>query len=126
MGLKDIETLEDVKKMVDTFYESVRNDDLIGPIFNERIGDRWPEHLDKMYRFWQTILLEEHTYHGAPFRPHIDMPVYLEHFERWVELFEKNIIFHFAGEKADEALERAGKMAKMFHAKHEYMRQFER
>ena len=123
MMKREIEHLDDIKFMVDTFYETVRNDDLIGPIFNERIGERWPEHLAKMYSFWQTVLLEEHTYQGAPFRPHADLPVHLEHFERWVELFEKNILLYFTGHKADEALERAGKMAKMFHSKREFMRQ---
>lgn len=120
---RTIENLEDIRFMVNTFYERVRADGLIGPIFNERIGDRWPEHLDKMYRFWQTILLEERTYEGAPFRPHADLPVFLEHFERWVELFEANLLQHFEGDKADEALERAGKMAKLFHSKREFLRQ---
>ena len=120
---REIQTLDDIKLLVDTFYERVRADELIGPIFNERIGNCWPEHLDKMYRFWQTILLEEHTYQGAPFRPHADMPVHLPHFERWVELFEQNLLAHFEGDKADEALERAGKMAAMFHSKREFLRQ---
>lgn len=120
---RTIETIDDIRFMVDTFYARVREDGLIGPIFNGRIGDRWPEHLEKMYRFWQTVLLEEHTYQGAPFRPHADLPVYLEHFERWVELFEQNLLEHFEGDKADEALERAGKMAKMFHSKREFLRQ---
>lgn len=120
---RSIENLDDIRFLVDTFYTRVRADELIGPIFNERIGERWPQHLDKMYRFWQTILLEEHTYQGAPFRPHADLPVYLDHFERWVELFEENLLQHFEGDKADEALERAGKMAKMFHSKREFLRQ---
>ena len=119
---RTIENLEDIRFMVDTFYDRVRADGLIGPLFEARIGDRWPEHLEKMYRFWQTVLLEEHTYQGAPFRPHADLPVHLEHFERWVALFEENMLEHFTGEKADEALARAGKMAQMFHSKREFLR----
>lgn len=119
---RTIENLEDIRFMVDTFYARVRADGLIGPLFEARIGDRWPEHLEKMYSFWQTVLLEEHTYRGAPFRPHADLPVHLEHFERWVELFEENMLEHFTGEKADEALTRAGKMAQMFHSKREFLR----
>ena len=56
---KEIENLEDIKLLVDGFYYSVRKDELLSPIFNEIIGDKWPEHLEKMYRFWQSILLEE-------------------------------------------------------------------
>ena len=58
---RDILDLEDVKQLVDTFYAKVREDNMLAPVFNERIQDRWPEHLEKMYRFWQTVLLDEHT-----------------------------------------------------------------
>jgi truncated hemoglobin YjbI len=66
---KDIENIDDIRLLVDSFYGTVREDDLIGPIFLGKITD-WPVHLEKMYRFWQTILLEEYTYNGAPFPPH--------------------------------------------------------
>ena len=58
---KDISTMEDVKLLVDTFYGKIREDALLSPIFNGIIQDRWPAHLEKMYRFWQTVLLKEHT-----------------------------------------------------------------
>ena len=41
----DIITPDDVTLMVDTFYRAIREDDLLGPIFNNIIQDRWPEHL---------------------------------------------------------------------------------
>jgi hemoglobin len=59
---RDVETMEDVQNLVNTFYGRIREDELLGPIFNDTIQDRWPEHLEKMYSFWQTILLQEHTY----------------------------------------------------------------
>ena len=49
------------------FYEKVPKDDLLQDIFNKKIQERWPEHLEKMCRFWQTVLMEEHTYFGSPF-----------------------------------------------------------
>jgi hemoglobin len=84
--LNDITKFEDIKLLVDTFYSQVQKDDLIGPIFNGKIGNKWPEHLEKMYRFWQTILLEEHTYSGSPFPPHKQLPVAKKHFDRWMEI----------------------------------------
>lgn len=119
---QDILQLEDVKLMVDSFYEKVRADNLIGPVFNEKIQDRWPEHLDKMYRFWQTVLLEEHTYFGSPFPPHSQLPIAHEHFERWMELFIATTNELFEGEKKEEAQWRAGKMAEMFEIKIEYFK----
>jgi len=113
----DIIELDDVKQLVDSFYGKVRNDSLIGPIFEERIQNRWPEHLAKMYTFWQTVLLGEHTYYGSPFPPHAHLPVEREHFNRWLDLFSETISEHFSGKTADEAMWRAGKMAEMFQYK---------
>lgn len=117
---KEIFQLEDIKLLVDTFYGKVREDELIGPIFNEKIQDRWPQHLAKMYTFWQTVLLGEHTYFGSPFPPHAQLPVERVHFERWLALFSQTLDELFTGEVAKEALWRANKMAEMFQYKIEH------
>lgn len=119
----DILNLEDIKVLVNSFYEKVRKDELLSPIFNGIIQDRWPHHLEKMYAFWQTVLLKEHTYFGSPFVPHAKLPVEQEHFDKWMELFYATIDEQFAGEKANEAKWRAEKMAEMFHTKIQYYRQ---
>ena len=116
----DIVSLDDIKLLVNTFYDKVREDQLIGPIFNERIQDRWPQHLSKMYTFWQTVLLGEHTYFGSPFPPHAQLPVDHHHFQRWLSLFSETLNELFSGEKAKEALWRADKMAEMFEYKIEH------
>lgn len=117
---KDIEELEDIKLLVNNFYEKIREDELLGNIFNGVIQDKWPVHLDKMYRFWQTVLLTEHTYYGSPFAPHAKLPVSGEHFQRWMKLFTNTVDHHFAGPKATEAKSRAEKMATMFQMKIEH------
>ncbi|AKD04235.1 group III truncated hemoglobin [Pontibacter korlensis] len=114
---QDILTLDDIKLLVDTFYTRVRADKMLGPVFEERIEDRWPKHLDTMYRFWQTVLLEQYTYQGRPGAKHITLPVGVEHFERWLVLFFTTIDELFSGEKATEAKWRAEKMADMFVSK---------
>ncbi len=119
---KDIENIEDIKLLVNTFYHRVQQDKIIGPIFNEKLEGRWSEHLEKMYSFWQTILLEEYTYHGKPFPPHAYLPVSSEHFERWKVLFNSTVNEFFEGVKADEAQWRADRMAAMFLNKIEYFR----
>lgn len=115
-----IESLEDIEYLVNSFYDKVRTDELLGPVFNSVIRDRWPEHLKKMYTFWQTVLLKEHTYFGSPFPPHARLPVQKAHFDRWLELFNGTVDEHFSGEKAEEAKWRALKMAEMFLMKIEY------
>ena len=125
MATQDISTLDDIKLLVNTFYEKVQKDDLIGPIFNQKMIGRWPEHLEKMYRFWQTILLEEHTYSGSPFPPHKQLPVNQAHFDRWMELFTTTVDTLFVGKLAEEAKVRAANMAYMFNYKIEYFRNLE-
>ncbi|MBS7232413.1 group III truncated hemoglobin [Flavobacterium psychroterrae] len=125
MTLQDISNLDDIKLLVNTFYDKVQKDDLIGPIFNERILGRWPEHLEKMYRFWQTILLEVHTYSGTPFPPHKHLPTNQSHFDRWMEIFTSTVDGLFVGKLAEEAKVRAANMAYMFNYKIEYFRNLE-
>jgi hemoglobin len=116
----DITSLEDIKIMVDNFYEKVREDALLADIFNKKIENRWPQHLEKMYRFWQTVLLEEHTYFGSPFVPHAKLPVDSEHFKQWIKLFNETVDHVFEGEKAARAKWQGQRMAEMFQSKIEY------
>jgi hemoglobin len=116
----DISTVDDIRLLVDSFYDKVRQDKLIGPIFIGAIGQEWPKHLDKMVRFWQTVLLEEHTYYGSPFPPHARMPLESRHFDAWLGLWGATVDGLFSGVKADDAKWRASKMAEMFLAKIDY------
>jgi hemoglobin len=117
MNRRDISDLDDVRSLVNTFYGKVREDKILGPIFKDRIGKEWPRHLEQMCRFWQTVLLREHTYSGAPFQRHTKLPVGHVHFEKWMELFHDSVDALFAGEKAEEAKWRGNKMAEMFEMK---------
>ncbi len=117
---KDIITLDDIKTLVNTFYKKVREDELLAPVFNERIGDRWPQHLQKMYAFWQTVLMNERAYIGSPFTPHAQLPVDHSHFQKWTQLFIETTDTLFEGKKAEEAKWRAEKMAELFESKIEH------
>jgi hemoglobin len=120
---RDIENLEDIKLMVDSFYTEVRKSPLIGPIFAQVVQDNWPPHLQKMYNFWQTILLHEQAYKGSPFPPHANLPVQKAHFDEWIRLFGATIDNLFEGVVAEDAKMRAEKMAIMFNSKIDYYRQ---
>ena len=122
MTKQDIRGMDDIRLMVDDFYGKVREDALLGPIFDGVIRDRWPEHLDKMYRFWETVLLGERSYMGSPFHPHASLPVHQAHFDRWLALFHETINSHFEGAVAEEAKWRGDKMAALFLGKIEYYR----
>ncbi|QQT26437.1 MULTISPECIES: group III truncated hemoglobin [Sphingobacterium] len=122
MAKQDITTMEDIKLLVNTFYSRVQEDMLIGPVFNKILDGRWEAHLEKMYGFWQTLLLDEHTYFGSPFPPHATLPVDAAHFDAWLNLWSHTVREFFEGEKAEEAVLRGEKMATMFLSKITYYR----
>ncbi len=119
---KDIETLDDVKQLVDLFYSRVRDNSTLNNIFEDVIQDKWAAHLEKMYRFWQTVLLDQHTYNGSPFVPHAKLPVDSTHFLAWIQIFFETVDSLFIGEKAERAKWQGARMAEMFQSKIEYYR----
>ena len=80
-------TEEQIAELVDTFYARVREDDLIGPIFETHVTD-WDKHLAKMKRFWSSAILRTGTYSGRPFEAHRKIPdLEQRHFDRWQAVF---------------------------------------
>ena len=76
-----------IERLVRNFYDRVRNDEMLGPIFGARISD-WEPHLAQMCAFWSSVALMSGRYHGAPMPKHLPLPVDAAHFDRWLALFE--------------------------------------
>lgn len=114
----DIETRADVERLVDTFYDRIREDDLLGPIFNDVARVDWARHLPKMYAFWDAMLFGSHGFEGNPLAVHVALarrvPIGMREFSRWLELFYANIDSLFAGPRALVAKDRATRIAAMF------------
>ena len=111
---KDIETSEDIKVLIDKFYEQVIADPVIGFIFTEVIELSWEKHIPIMNSFWNSILLGDTTYSGNPMIKHIDLhrrtPLTQEHFTRWKHLFFATLDDLFEGERVNEAKKRVEAM----------------
>lgn len=76
-----------VSALVDAFYGRIRADALLGPIFAEKITD-WDWHLDRMKRFWRSILHNSGEFSGNPMAKHLAIPGLEErHFAHWLDLF---------------------------------------
>ncbi len=110
----DITSREDIQLLVDRFYDQVRVDPLIGPIFSHV---DWPHHLPIMYNFWSSMLLGDRSYAGNPFQKHLPLSLEGQHFDRWLELFQKTVDEHFDGERAEEVKMRARSIAGIFQAR---------
>ncbi len=76
-----------IDALVEGFYDRVRNDDLIGPVFAARITD-WAPHLAQMKLFWSSVALHSGVYQGRPMPKHLPLPIDARHFDRWLEIFE--------------------------------------
>ncbi|MEJ8804541.1 group III truncated hemoglobin [Pontibacter sp. H249] len=111
---RDLENEEDIKLLVNTFYESVNQDELLSPVFNDFSRINWEKHLPLMYSFWSTVLLGSMAYKGQPFPKHMSLPIERRHFSRWVELFCKTTDTLFEGNKATEAKQKATSIAHVF------------
>ena len=111
----DITTRADVVRLVDSFYDRVRADDLLGPIFDTVARTDWAVHLPKMYDFWDTVLFGSAAYHGQLLGVHVALSTRVAlgdaEFQRWLGLFLANVDGLFAGRLADEAKLRAGRIA---------------
>lgn len=77
-----------IERLVRAFYERVRADALLGPVFAARIRS-WEPHLQQMFAFWSSVTLMSGRYHGQPMQKHLPLPVDGRHFDRWLALFEQ-------------------------------------
>lgn len=99
-----------IARLVDGFYDRVRADPLIGPVFNDRISD-WGPHLEQMRLFWSSVALMSGVYHGRPMPKHLPLPVDARHFDRWLELFEATARDLCPPAAAEHFIERARRIA---------------
>ncbi|MFW8635546.1 group III truncated hemoglobin [Cribrihabitans pelagius] len=82
-------TGEEISRVVAVFYARVRTHPVLGPVFAAHVED-WPEHEEKIARFWRNAILREKSYSGNPMRAHVTRTdVQAEHFPLWLGLFHE-------------------------------------
>jgi len=99
-----------IAALVDRFYEMARRDPLIGPVFNDAIGD-WDEHLRKLCGFWSSVMLTTGRYKGNPMAAHMKLPIEPHFFERWLALWQETAGEVFAPEQAAVFRDKANRIA---------------
>jgi hemoglobin len=118
----DIRNREDVHFLVTTFYDKIRKDDLLGPIFNERIT-HWKAHLEHLTDFWESSLFFVNKYKGNPLEKHVEVDAAIKntinehHFGVWLNYWIQTLDELFEGEKVNIAKNRARKMGTFIYIK---------
>ena len=77
-----------IAKLIPQFYDRVRADALIGPVFAGAI-DNWPPHLEKLMAFWSSVMLASGRYRGNPMAAHMKhlATITPPMFDRWLALW---------------------------------------
>ena len=107
--MRDIETREDLEFLILEFYKKVRADELLGNFFNSTFTteEAWNHHYPILIDFWEQNLFDKQIFQGNPTMAHhsvdkrFNFSIGKEHFDRWVELWIKNIDTHFSGVKVE-------------------------
>ena len=107
---------EQISALVEIFYEKVQKHERLGPIFNNRINDKWPEHLSKMKSFWRSVLQKTGEYKGRPLPLHAQMKqsVVSEDYKIWLTLFRETSKECFTPEAANIVIATAERIAHSF------------
>lgn len=97
------------------FYAEARGDARLGPMFEATIDD-WDAHLGIVVDFWSNALLQTGRYKSFPYPVHVNLPIELEDFDRWLALFEAAAKATLPARLADQAIARARHMTQSFRA----------
>ena len=120
MEKKDVTIREDVFFLVNTFYDKIKKDEMLGPIFNGMIKD-WDKHMVLLTDFWSSQLFIERTYNGNPIEIHRKVDAYAnhsineQHFGKWLNYWIQTLDEHFEGDNVFILKNRARKMASFIH-----------
>lgn len=117
MNKKDIRSKEDIKLMVDTFYQRALKNEPLKHIFENVAAVNFETHLPVMYEFWSQVLFANGDYRGNPFEKHLPLPLTKNHFDLWIGIFCSTVDDLFEGNKAEEAKARARTIGQIFQMK---------
>lgn len=107
---------ESIKKLVDGFYDKVRQNKDLAHIFENKIGttkEDWQPHLQNMYDFWYSLMISSGRYSGNPMKKHKDIPTFPEEkFDKWLELFSQTASEIYEDDIANKFIEKSQLIAR--------------
>lgn len=115
--MSDIQSRKDIILLVDTFYKNLQENQRLNGLFDEFMTHTWQVHHEKLYDFWQTVILKEMSYYGKPVSLHTKMNLTSEDFELWLTLWRSTVDSLFEGKNAERAKLRGKTMSEAFYKK---------
>lgn len=119
--MPDLKGRPEIKQLVNRFYERIREDEVLGFIFNDIAQVDWTTHLPRMYAFWETVLFRTGGYTGNPLASHAKLTPLTQmgrtQFDRWLSLFRSTVDELFAGERAEHFKNCAADMANVIYSR---------
>jgi hemoglobin len=113
--MHDIPGIDDdvLETLVARFYDRVRADAALGPLFNDAIHD-WPTHLETLTAFWSSVMLTSGRYKGNPMAAHLKHQARITPamFERWLELWAQVTAEQLPPSAAAAMQEKAARIAR--------------
>jgi hemoglobin len=102
-----------IRDVIHSFYDKVRRDAVLAPIFEPAIGRHWDHHIEKVYLFWLTA-----TRLGSGYAARNFLPAHMRHrsigvveLSRWLSLFEETLHERCPPEMSEVLLDIANRMA---------------
>ena len=110
--MDDVITEAALARLVPAFYARVRQDALIGPLFDAAVHD-WDEHLGKLIAFWSSVMLTSGRYKGSPMMAHLRHGDAIKPamFERWLEIWAETTADLMPAEAAAALQAKAARIA---------------
>lgn len=112
--LHDIDSRDDILRLVTTFYGTLFEDSVLGPIFKDVAKVDLNHHIPTFADFWENILFQTGAYRGGLMAVHIRVHL-LEalgphHLQRWLDTWETTVDALFIGPRANHAKVQAGRV----------------
>lgn len=102
-----------ITALVHGFYADVRQDPLLGPVFERALAGQWEAHLDRLVEFWSTILLGTRSFRGNVMGKHMELEgITPAHFAAWVRLWGEHTSRLFAPDVAEQLQQAAHGVAR--------------
>jgi len=121
----DISNRDDIKKLVNAFYEQLLDDPDLAPFFTKVSKIVLSKHLPIIYDFWESVLFQAGKYKRNTLDMHLELhtlsPLKKIHFDRWLALFYETTDQLFEGEKAKQAKDRALSIATIIKMKIDHL-----